>query len=107
MAETLRLAIVRILSMDKEGVRVLLSGNPTGAEMLAAKYVHEHPTEAVNRFLGKTPDVIKSELTGKDGAPLVPAKKVDLSDLSDEKLDKLIAAAATAARPKATPTAGG
>lgn len=62
--DLLRETIPRILLMDKNELQQILASNPTGAEMLAAKYVHEHPTECVNRFLGKVEDVIKQETSG-------------------------------------------
>lgn len=64
----LRDALPRILLMTKNDLHSLLASNPTGTEMLAAKYLMEHVPDAVNRMLGKTPNV----LTGKDGAPLIP-----------------------------------
>lgn len=65
----LREALPRLLLMPKDKMREILEANPTGAEVLAALYIREHVVEAVNRFLGKTPDVI----TGEDGLPLIPA----------------------------------
>jgi hypothetical protein len=62
--EAIRDAIPRVLVMRKSDLQRILADNPTGAEMLAAKYVHEHPTECVNRFLGKTEDVLKQEISG-------------------------------------------
>ena len=90
----LRDAIPRLIKMDKNTLAELLKSNPTGAEMLAAKYIHEHAVEAVNRFLGKTPETIKAEVTGKDGAPLVPAAQplIDFSKFSPEKIRALIEA---------------
>lgn len=64
----LREALPRVLLMRKSDLQKLLADNPTGVEMLAAKYVHEHENECVNRFLGKMPTV----LTGEDGEPLIP-----------------------------------
>lgn len=62
--EALREALPRILMMEKNKLQILLQSNPNGIEMLAAKYVHEHPIECVNRFLGKIEEVIKQENTG-------------------------------------------
>lgn len=68
-AETeLREAMPRVLLMTKNDLQNMLASNPTGSEMLAAKYIMEHVPDAVNRFLGKTPNV----LTGKDGKDLIP-----------------------------------
>lgn len=64
----LREALPRILLMAKNELKALLESNPTGVEMLAAKYLHEHVPAAVDRMLGKTP----TPLTGKDGTPLIP-----------------------------------
>ena len=64
----LREALPRILMMSKSKLSELLRDNPSGAEMLAAKYVHEHPIECVNRFLGKIEDELK--LTG-DARPVM------------------------------------
>lgn len=72
MAEEMRLTIVRLLALEKNALQDLLKANPTGVEMVAAKYIHEHPIETVNRFLGKSPDIVKAELTGADGKPLIP-----------------------------------
>jgi hypothetical protein len=60
----LRDAIPRILLMPKADLQKVLTNNPSGIEMLAAKYVHEHPIECVNRFLGKVPDEIHQENSG-------------------------------------------
>ena len=90
----LREAIPRILLMPKDDVAKLLKANPTGAEMLAAKYIHEHATEAVNRFLGRIP----SEITGKDGAPLIPdapapvLPPMDFTGWKSKQIDKFIEA---------------
>ncbi len=89
--DALREAIPRILRMEKNELQKLLASNPTGVEMLAAKYIHEHCTEAVNRFLGKTPEVVHSELTGKDGVPLqsgVPV--IDFGKFEPDEIRKLI-----------------
>ena len=92
MADELRLTIVRLLSLEKNDLTLLLQSNPTGVEMLAAKYIHENAVEAVNRFLGKVEDRIKQELTGKDGASFNPPALLDLSKLTPEELLKLIEA---------------
>lgn len=89
--EALREAVPRLLLMPKHALAALLQDNPTGVEMLAAKYIHEHAVEAVNRFLGKVAEHVKSELTGKDGAPLVP-EIVALKNFSTDQLLKLIEA---------------
>jgi hypothetical protein len=92
--DLLRDAIPRLIKMDKNELAELLKSNPTGAEMLAAKYIHEHAVEAVNRFLGKTPETIKSEVTGKDGAPLLAGgvPVIDFSKFSPDKIRALIEA---------------
>ena len=59
----LRGAIPRVLMMEKNALAALLRDNPTGAEMVAAKLIHEHVPEAVNRFLGKTTDKISADIT--------------------------------------------
>lgn len=68
--EALREALPRILMMKKSALQKLLANDPTGVEMLAYKYVLEHETETVNRFLGKTPDNINAEIGGRDGSPI-------------------------------------
>lgn len=90
--DLLRDAIPRLLKMEKNALANLLRSNPNGAEMLAAKYIHEHAVEAVNRFLGKTPDKVQAEMTGKDGAPLNPPALIDFSKLTADELIKLIEA---------------
>ena len=92
-AETaLREAFPRILLMDEISLVKLLKSNPTGVEIVAAKYIKEYLPALVDRFLGKTPNV----LTGKDGDPLIPEQKVpvlpmlDLSILTKKQLDKFI-----------------
>lgn len=67
--QELREALPRVMLMKKHDLSKLLSDNPTGAEMLAAKFLVESPNKAVERFLGKMPQV----LTGAEGAPLIPA----------------------------------
>lgn len=67
--DLLREALPRLLMMEKNKLQQLIQSNPTGAEMLAAKYLHEHAVEAVNRFLGKP----ATPLTGADGKDLIPA----------------------------------
>jgi len=89
--DVLREALPRLLLMNKNDLRQMLDSNPTGAEMLAAKYIHEHATEAVNRFLGKTPNV----LTGAEGKPLIPepsGPQIDWTKFSEKKLLALIEA---------------
>ncbi|MES2155381.1 MAG: hypothetical protein V4510_09630 [bacterium] len=98
--DKLREAIPRLLVMDKNDLHALLASNPTGAEMLAAKYLHEHAVEAVNRFLGKTATV----LTGAEGKPLIPTPPppalppIDFSGplWTPERLDEFIKATAQA-----------
>lgn len=68
-AAALEEALPRVMLMEKNKLQNLLQSNPTGAEMVAAKYIHEHIPDVVNRFLGKTPNVV----TGAEGAPLIPA----------------------------------
>lgn len=94
MADELRLTIVRLLAMEKNDLTELLKGNPTGVEMLAAKYIHENAVEAVNRFLGKVTEKFSGELTGKDGAPLVPtsAPVIDFSKFKPDEIRKIIEA---------------
>lgn len=91
--DALREAVPRLLMMEKNALQRLLQANPTGVEMLAAKYIHEHAVEAVNRFLGKITEHVKSEVTGKDGAPLMlSAPLIDFSKFSPEEIRKLIEA---------------
>lgn len=100
--DALREALPRILLMPKNELARLLAENPTGAEMIAAKYLHENVPATVNRFLGKTPDV----LTGKDGAPLIPAAAapvlppLNFTGWDSLQIDKFIAATAAAAAAK-------
>ena len=67
--EALREALPRVLLMTKNELQQALSSNPSGAEMIAAKFLHEHVPQTVERFLGKVADV----LTGAEGKPLYPA----------------------------------
>lgn len=98
--EELRDAMPRILLLPKNELSQLLMDNPTGVEMLAAKYLHEHVSEAVNRFLGKTPHV----LTGKDGEPLIPKgalpvlPALDFSSWKPEQVNAFIKATAEASK---------
>jgi len=104
--EELRTAIPRLLLMEKNDLKKLLESNPTGAEMLAAKYLHEHAVEAVNRFLGKTPNV----LTGAEGKPLIPPAAIPIlppidfsgplweGEAGAKRLDEFIAATAAAVK---------
>lgn len=86
--------------MPKNELQQLLASNPTGAEMLAAKYIHEYAPKAVERFLGKMPEI----LTGADGAPLIPAAAnpimpaIDFSNWKPEQIDAFIDATARASR---------
>lgn len=104
--KALREAIPRLLLMQKNDLQNLLASNPTGVEMLAAKYVMEHIPDTVNRFLGRTPNV----LTGKDGEPLIPAPPapmlppIDFSKMTEEQLDRFIEATAQANRKAAEPS---
>ena len=59
--EMLREAIPRVLMMSKNELALLLQANPTGAEMVAAKFIHEETTETVNRFLGKVPNIVTGD----------------------------------------------
>ncbi len=90
--DALREALPRILMMERNELQQLLASNPTGIEMLAAKFIHESPNKAVERFLGKMPEI----LTGKDGAPLIPAapapQLIDFSKVPVDQLLKLIQA---------------
>lgn len=96
--DALREAIPRLMLMSKKDLKLLLEANPTGAEMLAAKYIHEHVPHTVERFLGKTP----TPLTGVDGKPLIPEAAapilppLDFSKMSEAQLDRLIEATAAA-----------
>ncbi len=100
--DELRDAIPRLMLMRKSELSELLAKDPTGAEMLAAKYIHEHAPKTVERFLGKMPDI----LTGKDGQPLIPAAPVailpplDFKGWKPEQVDAFIAATAAAAKVK-------
>ena len=102
MSDDLRLTIVRLMSMKKSELQALLKSDPTGVEMLASKYIYDHAVETVNRFLGKTPDVVKSEVTGKDGKPLVPETNAIKSLTRDELLSLI---EATNPKPRETPQA--
>lgn len=96
--DELRATIPRILAMTKNDLETVLKDNPTGYEMLAAKFVVESPKAAVERFLGKMPQV----LTGAEGAPLVPAQPapiippMDFKGWKPEQIDKFIEATAAA-----------
>ena len=92
-AETaLREAFPRILLMDEISLLRLLKNNPTGVDIVAARYIKEHLPALVDRFLGKTPNV----LTGKDGEPLIPEQKapvlppIDFSKWSPKQIDRFI-----------------
>lgn len=104
--DELRATIPRILAMTKNDLEKCLKDNPNGYEMLAAKFVVESPKAAVERFLGKMPQV----LTGAEGAPLVPAQPapiippMDFKGWKPEQVDKFIeATAAAVARAGAAP----
>jgi hypothetical protein len=92
--EALREALPRVLLMSKNELQQILASNPTGAEMLAAKYIHEHVPQSVDKFIGKTPVVF----TGAEGKPLIPAANaaplppIDFSNWSPEMLKDFIAA---------------
>lgn len=94
--EQLREAIPRLMLLEKNELQKLLSSNPTGVEMLAAKYIHEHVPDVINRMLGKTPSV----LTGKDGEPLIPPAPapvlppISFEGWKPEQIDKFIEATA-------------
>lgn len=100
--DALREAIPRILMMEKAELQALLASNPTGVEMLAAKYIHEFAPKAVERLLGKTP----VELTGKDGTPLIPAPPpvvlppISFDGWKPDQIDAFIAATAARAGEK-------
>ena len=101
--ELLRAAIPRLLKMPKNELARLLQENPTGAEMVAAKFIHEHAPEVVNRFLGRMPNV----LTGAEGAPLMPAAPpaaplppISFIGWTAPQIDAFIAATAAAAKAK-------
>ncbi len=102
----LREALPRLLLMEKNDLQALLASNPNGAEMLAAKYIHEHVVEAVNRFLGKPP----TPLTGADGDPLIPEQTapvlpvLSFRDMTEEEVDRFIAATAAARRAASMPS---
>ena len=66
--DALREAIPRLLLLPQNDLKNLLQSNPTGAEILAAKFLTESPAKAVERFLGKMP----LPLTGAEGKPLIP-----------------------------------
>lgn len=72
--DALREAIPRLLLMPKNELSNLLRDNPTGAEVLAAKFLMESPAKAVERFLGKMP----LPLTGPEGKPLIPEGSLPL-----------------------------
>lgn len=103
--ETLREALPRVLLMSKNDLQALLQSNPTGAEMLAAKYIHEHVPAAVERFLGKTPSI----LTGADGEPLIPKPitpalpPISFIGWTPEQLDKFIENTSPKPQPKQEP----
>jgi hypothetical protein len=96
--DALREAIPRLMLMDKKDLKLLLEANPTGAEMLAAKYIHEHPIATVDRMLGKT----VTPLSGVDGKPLIPdapaalVPALDMSKWTERQVDNYIAATAQA-----------
>lgn len=92
-AETaLREAFPRLLMMDDIKLEKFLKSNPTGVEIVAARYIKENLKETVDRFLGKTPNV----LTGQDGSPLIPEQKapvlapIDFSKWSSKQIDRFI-----------------
>lgn len=89
--DLLREALPRILKMEKNELQNLLQSNPTGAEMLAAKYIHEHIPQAVERFLGKVPNL--TEVSGPKGGPLeTKSTGPDLSIFTKDILLKMIKA---------------
>lgn len=88
--KALREALPRLLLMPASELGLLLGKDPTGAEKLAADYINENVSAAVDKFLGKTP----KQITGKDGEPLIPPPKIpmDLSRFTIDELLKLIEA---------------
>ena len=90
--EELRKAIPRLLLMTEVELQGFLKKNPTGVETLAARYIDEHLMATVDRFLGKTPNI----LTGKDGDPLIPEQKapvlppIDFSKWKPSQIDRFI-----------------
>lgn len=88
--DALREALPRILLMRKNDLQRLLQSNPSGAEMLAAKYLHEHVPQAVDKFLGKTPSV----LIGQRGKPPItvqpPLPSISFTDWTAEQIDRFI-----------------
>ncbi len=83
--DLLRDALPRVLKMDKNTLAQLIQSNPSGAEMVAAKFIHEHVPQTVERFLGKVPDV----LTGADGAPVVSLGADIRSNPVDDEMRKM------------------
>lgn len=84
--------------MERSELTALLQGKPTGAEMLAAKYLHEYVPQSIERFLGKVKDVVQSEVTGANGEPLIPAATISLAGLNKADLGRFIAAAEARAK---------
>ena len=86
-----REAVAHVMLMTDAEVKTLQSSKTTvEAERLALAYIREHPVETINRFLGKTPDVIMSEPTGKDGDKLMLEYVMGI--LTTEQLERLIEA---------------
>ena len=106
--EALREAIPRLMNMEQNELKLLLQSNPKGYEVLAAKYIVEHVPQTVERFLGKTP----TQITGKDGEPLMPKPAAPILPVFDftgplwtgDRLDAFIEATAKAIK-KPTPAA--
>lgn len=108
--DALREALPRLLLMRKNELAKLLQDSPTGAEVLAAKFLMESPKAAVERFLGKMPQA----LTGAEGKPLIPEGTGAVTILpqldfdhplwTEARLDAFIAATAAGRAPAAAPT---
>lgn len=99
----LRAAIPLVMLMTKSQLQKALADDPTGALILAAKFVHESPAKAVERFLGKVPQ----ELTGANGTPLVPPSAplvANFSGWSTQQIEAFVRATAEAKKAPAAPT---
>jgi hypothetical protein len=56
-------AMIRLSKMKKESAVKKMSGNPTMTEIVAWKYMQDHPTDFMDRFCGKIPQ--KQEFGGE------------------------------------------
>lgn len=63
VAYALWTAMIKLAAMKKDDAVKKMSGNPTMTEIVAWKYMQDHPTDFMDRFCGKIPQ--KQEVSGE------------------------------------------